>query len=237
MSQPLWPGAFNLADLGGHPLIGGGETRCGSVFRSGRREAMALDGWEAAIAAGLTAVVDLRNLNEIEREAAAAPSVPHQIIVHSLPVEDPGHPEFESRLLPYLDHPRPFEASLEIFPELFARVFGAIANAEGAVLVHCSGGRDRTGLVTAVLLLLAGVELSAILADYERAVRDANEDLKRGTNSREVARSEAELAVRIDERREALHRWLTTTDAAAILAGMGLTGVQIARLGSRLAPD
>ena len=46
---------------------------------------------------------------------------------------------------------------LERYRERFGRAFAAIADADGAVVVHCVGGKDRTGLVSALLLRLAGV--------------------------------------------------------------------------------
>jgi protein tyrosine/serine phosphatase len=56
---------------------------------------------------------------------------------------------------------------LERFPENFARAVEAIAMpTDGTVLVHCAGGVDRTGLVAAFLLRLAGVEIPTIASDY-----------------------------------------------------------------------
>ena len=52
-------------------------------------------------------------------------------------------------------------------PHAFAGVFSAIAEAEGGVVFHCFAGKDRTGLVAAMLLSLAGVAPDDIAADYE----------------------------------------------------------------------
>ena len=46
-------------------------------------------------------------------------------------------------------------------------IFGAMANAAGGVLFHCQEGKDRTGIISALLLLLAGVSDIDIYADYE----------------------------------------------------------------------
>jgi protein-tyrosine phosphatase len=51
-------------------------------------------------------------------------------------------------------------------PEAFRDVFEAIAGAEGTILFHCFAGKDRTGLVAAMLLSLAGVAGEVIAADY-----------------------------------------------------------------------
>jgi hypothetical protein len=56
---------------------------------------------------------------------------------------------------------------LERFRDNIARAVSAVASApEGVVVVHCMGGKDRTGLVTALLLHLAGVDNEQIAADY-----------------------------------------------------------------------
>ena len=49
----------------------------------------------------------------------------------------------------------------------------AIAGADGAVLVHCAGGRDRTGMICAMLLDLAGATADAIVGDYADGWRGA----------------------------------------------------------------
>jgi hypothetical protein len=69
---------------------------------------------------------------------------------------------------PQFATPLYYRPHLERFPERSARVIAAIAAAEpGGVLVHCVGGRDRTGQIAMLLLALAGVAPEAIAADYE----------------------------------------------------------------------
>ena len=52
------------------------------------------------------------------------------------------------------------------YVDLFSRYFGALAETEGAVLVHCAGGKDRTGILVALTHHLAGVHRDDILADF-----------------------------------------------------------------------
>ena len=61
MSEPDWPGARNLRDLGGRGLRDGGVTVPGRVFRSGTTGYLTDEGWQKAKAAGLRTVIDLRN--------------------------------------------------------------------------------------------------------------------------------------------------------------------------------
>src|SRR5205823_14017057 len=55
---------------------------------------------------------------------------------------------------------------LERYRDRFGRAVAAVADADGTVVVHCLGGKDRTGLVSALLLRLAGVGLETIGHDY-----------------------------------------------------------------------
>ena len=54
-----------------------------------------------------------------------------------------------------------------ITPSAARAIFEAIDRAEGAVLIHCFSGKDRTGMVAALLLDLAGVDGADIVADYQ----------------------------------------------------------------------
>lgn len=62
-----WDGARNLADLGGLPLVDGGTTVQGRVWRSAAPEWMTDAGWHVALADGLTCIIDLRNDAELGR--------------------------------------------------------------------------------------------------------------------------------------------------------------------------
>ncbi len=55
---------------------------------------------------------------------------------------------------------------LKLFPHRFAEAVAAVSEADGAVLIHCAGGVDRTGLVSALLLRLAGVSSDDVAADF-----------------------------------------------------------------------
>jgi protein tyrosine/serine phosphatase len=83
---------------------------------------------------------------------------------------------------------------------LVAAAFSALANATpGAVLIHCGAGRDRTGMIVAMLLALVDVGRAAILDDYVTGVREHNVRLQRGDLS-ERARTDAELESAIQAR-------------------------------------
>ena len=231
----VWDGARNVIDLGGLPLRGGGTTASGRVWRSAAPDAITAEGWESARAAGLTTVVDLRN--DVER--ADVRDVDGVTLVHT-PTEDPDDPDFLAECGPWLDHTRSWGPNLARYPGKFAAVFTAIADADGGVLVHCAGGRDRTGLVAAMLLALAGVEDEAIADHYEQGFRGAAEHRGPGlgydpgsgawvTAPDEPWEPDA-LDAALADRRPVLLAWLRDTDVAAYLGGAGVDPPRIARL-------
>lgn len=245
--QPYWPGSFNLADAGGLPLQGGGVTRSGRVFRSARPDYLTPEGWRAARAAGVTTVVDLRNPGESTSEgdgaaaaaAGAAPvraaAVTEGIRFVSCPTEDPSDPQFLELCGALLDHPLSYADNIRLYPRKFAEVFRAIADAEGAVLVQCAAGRDRTGMVMAMLLSVVGVTPEAIADDYvDAAIRfNARHGVEPGLTE-EKAHSAAVMEERIASRRSALLAWLESLDVESYLRASGLTSGEIDSLQARL---
>jgi protein-tyrosine phosphatase len=165
-----WDGCLNVRDLGGHRTADGGETRYGAVVRADDVRALTDAGWAAAVAYGVRTVVDLRMDVELEADPPA-----------ELPVEVLHMPFFQDDAEMFVEVEAAAEAApdytvatrevylvfLERRRENVAAAIAAVAHApEGGVVVHCVGGKDRTGLVTALLLRLAGVDNDEIAADY-----------------------------------------------------------------------
>jgi protein-tyrosine phosphatase len=178
-----WDGLLNARDLGGHATEDGDETRWDSIVRTDSVRQLSEEGWRAVVDYGVRTVVDLRS----EEELAADPPA-------ELPV-DAVHVSF------FDDRPDVFEQVEEasagatthaeatrdvylIFLEHFranvAAAIRAVAQApDGGVVVHCHGGKDRTGLVSAFLLRLAGVSIEDIATDYslsEERLRTRHEE-------------------------------------------------------------
>lgn len=239
-----WQGSRNLRDLGGRPLAGGGRTRPGRVLRSGAPEYLTDAGWAAAKAAGLRTVIDLRNA-PLETQRG-----PHHPVVSAAafeniafvvaPTEDPGNEHFLEVCGPWLDHPRSWNDNATLAQSRIAHVMRVISETEGMMLVHCAGGRDRTGMISAMLLQLAGATSAAIADDYEAGWRGAANHAGHawvyapelsGWAEHPVPRPSAEkIGQQLAERLPWVHRWAGSFDTVAYLASAGLTSDQLRSL-------
>jgi hypothetical protein len=131
-------------------------------------------GWSAARNYGIRTILDLRS----EPECAADP-LPHPDFTHSrLSLFDhfDGDPDYRSDLIDrvaHLDaagkHRVFYGEALDLDASRFAEAFGVLADADGGAFFHCVGGKDRTGVLAALLLRLVDVSAPSIEADYIRS--------------------------------------------------------------------
>ena len=198
-----WGGLHNARDLGGLPA-GTTVTRAGRVFRTPRLDGLDEQGWSELVDAGVRTIVDLRNPHEIEPLP-----LPAGVTRLHRPVEVWEDSEFMARWGEVLDSPEYYRANLAAWPEL--------------VVVHCSAGRDRTGLVTALLLSLVGVPQETIVEDYALAGLGA-----------ETGRADDELAARLAEVTGHLRGFLADLDVAEFLTVHGMSGDELTRVRARL---
>jgi protein-tyrosine phosphatase len=167
----VWDGCLNVRDLGGHPTEDGAETRFGAVIRADSIRRLSDEGWREAVAYGVATIVDLRFHSELDADPPAELPVD---TVHVPLFPDPAsHHWHEIGALSAAAGPGSkgiavlYAELLRRFPQRFAEAVAAVAGAPaGGVVVHCMVGKDRTGLVSALLLRLAGVPRAAIAADY-----------------------------------------------------------------------
>jgi protein tyrosine/serine phosphatase len=168
-------GIENFRDFGGYATACGRGMRSGRLFRSGHHARAS----EADVARlkglGISAVVDLRRPNERERDPS-----PHgerlgaEVILSDaeqehtvewlefLKASDLSIGAFRQYMLDYY-RAAPTDPR---YVDLYTRYFRALAATDGAVLVHCAAGKDRTGVICALTQHLAGVHQDDIVADY-----------------------------------------------------------------------
>ena len=152
-------------DLGGIRTRDGRTIRKGALFRARSLDHLDAADWAALHAAGVRTLIDLRNADE----RAAAPT-PDGITALHLPLDGIDDRAFWDEWSADWRFGTPvyYGPHLTHFPERSLAVLTAIADAApGGVLYHCMGGRDRTGMVTMLVLALVGVAPEDIAADYD----------------------------------------------------------------------
>ena len=167
----------NLRDLGGYSTKEGRKTKWGIFLRSGDMSAMTKDDQAALLRQGIRCVIDLRMAKEI----AIAPNV----FSDSKKVAFFNHDFWGTRFDDYRSKRKsatPEEklsdlycAGLEINGFVMAAVMKTLASSEGSFVFHCRSGKDRTGLVAALLLVIAGVPDEVVAKDFGLSTTYLNE--------------------------------------------------------------
>jgi protein tyrosine/serine phosphatase len=239
-----WEGCLNVRDLGGLLTEDGRRTRAGVVVRSDNVRTLTDAGWRALAEHGVTRIVDLRWPEELAEDQPRDVDIE---VVHISVLGDEYDADYVAELDAHLDsvddvadhYAWSYVDFLERYRERFGRALAAVADADGAVVVHCMGGKDRTGLVSALLLRLAGVDRETIGADYalssanlapvmEAWIEAAPDDAVR-RKRRKLAGTPAEGMIRVVDEIESRYG-----DVASYLRAAGLSDGQIVRLRERL---
>jgi len=164
----LIDGAFNARDVGGLVNGAGAVVRRGQVYRSGDLSRLTAAGADQLRALGVATIIDLRTAAEVARRGR-------------YPFEDSGI-AYRHRPLLDMSATEPEGQLADLPPDVLDRLYRHLAE-EGArnlaqvlawlgddgtvpVLVHCVAGKDRTGMLVAVLLAVLGVPDDDIAADY-----------------------------------------------------------------------
>jgi protein-tyrosine phosphatase len=168
-------------------------TQFGAVVRADSVRHLTPVGWQALVDYGVRTIVDLRRHDELERD----PPFDVPVDVVHVPLDDWYVDELHEIWRQEGDDASSVYATYvrmtEVLAPNFARAVETVVEApEGAVVVHCFAGKDRTGLTCAMLLRLAGVGIDDIAADYGLS----------GDNIRSIIEPWAEAAP--DERERAL---------------------------------
>ncbi|KAJ4479210.1 protein-tyrosine phosphatase-like protein [Lentinula aciculospora] len=169
-------GVINVRDLGGYPSITypGKSTKPGFIYRSAEVAGITNEGKEQVRRLGIKKVFDLRSDTEIKKYNSPLPIIEGVDLLH-IPVfqtEDYSPEMMAKRYQLYAS------GKTEAFMELYSQIldhggpaFGSILrfirdHPGDACIIHCTAGKDRTGIMAAILLKLAGVDNAAIANDY-----------------------------------------------------------------------
>ena len=228
---PVIEGLVNLRDLGGLPTESGATTQPGRLLRSESPHTLSDLGLRALLDLGIGAVVDLRTTSERERR----PSPLMDFGVHT--VHAPIFTDDE-------DYPDHLATAAEVYcwwlrerRTGIALAMNAIADAPSApILVHCHAGKDRTGVIVALVLRFAGVSVDDIAEDYAVSGvqlaamldRDRATEVEDGMDPVRVERL-------FTVRREAMLLTMECVDrehggVASLLRSIGVGGARVERL-------
>jgi protein-tyrosine phosphatase len=180
-------GAVNVRDLGGLPTTDGRSTRTGQVLRSDNLQDLSPGDVRRLVDdLGIRHVVDLRSDAEVSLEGPGPLTRDPRVTIHNLSlfseggqytdVEADTKPEFDlDAVLPWQDRSdlggpeseRTVGHYLGYLEERPDSVVAALrVMAAGPSIVHCAAGKDRTGVVVAFALDVAGATRDAVVADY-----------------------------------------------------------------------
>ena len=188
--QLNWDGCKNVRDLGGLDACDGRKTRWGALVRSDDPFKLTSKGWEALLAHGIRTIITLSTEGKTEYKIDMQ-MLPSGVEVVSVAIEDLGDREFLQKwaITDLWCTPLYYQDALRRWPERHAEVVASFAQAQtGGVLIHCSRGIDRTGIITLLLLTLVGVAAEDIVADYELSSDPERDEILRAheTSSRKV---------------------------------------------------
>jgi protein-tyrosine phosphatase len=247
-------GAVNVRDLGGLPTQDGRPTAAARLLRADNlQELSPADVRKLVHDIGVTTVVDLRSSHELELEGPApldaVPGVRHahhpvlaelgsatDVLAGALASQaDRDHSRYPAD--PVAGH---YLGYLEDRPDQVVGALRSIAHARGAALVHCAAGKDRTGVVVALALIVAGVRPQAVVDDYAASGVRAEAIVARLRRSRTYVRDvDSKPADSYRVRPETMTAFLEQLEsryggAARWLADHGLSPGDLSRLRARL---
>lgn len=167
-------GCLNFRDLGGYPTGDGHLVRPGQVFRSDALHHVSVaDVARLRDELGIGDIIDLRSSEELRAEGRG-PLAHEPIRFHHVPLFDGEAPDRDLRP-PVYDLSDRYFLLAEFAMGPIARVLTALADTTSPAVYHCAAGKDRTGVVSAIILGILEVADEVIVADY--ALTQANLDL------------------------------------------------------------
>ena len=165
---------FNFRDIGGYQSQDGRTVRWGRYYRAGRQDRMTDADLTRLEQLGVRTQIDLRKPEEI-RDQGRGPLPTLGATYHHLPVipDDRGSDALGQLVGDTGISGRRYLGYLEFGPEPWLRMFEVFANAnDHPIVLNCTAGKDRTGVSTAFLLSVLGVDRTTIEADYRLTNRE-----------------------------------------------------------------
>jgi protein-tyrosine phosphatase len=162
-------GAHNVRDLGGYRTQDGGRTRWRRFLRTDSMHRLTAAAQTVLLEYGVGTIIDLRRTQEVKAEPnvfADSTAVQYHHL-NMIGDEDLGIVPAPEDAAMSLQIAHSYYGYLDQCHAMVNRILGTLAAAQNQVaLFHCASGKDRTGLIAALLLGLVGVPEETIIADY-----------------------------------------------------------------------
>lgn len=219
-----FPSMLNIRDLGGHKSKFG-LTRYGTLIRSDAPYKLSQNEIDEFMKLGVTTVIDFRSKPEIEQKPCVLAKI-DGVKYYNIPM-------YGGNVMPPSEElvaPGYFKMIED--KETIYKIMHVIATSKGNVLYHCSAGKDRTGVISALLLTLVGVSSKEIAEDYyvswENIKQLIDELLEKNPNMR-----------MLENRREYIEDFLQMLNnkygtANEYLMKIGLTNKEIEKIKAKL---
>jgi hypothetical protein len=160
-------GACNFRDLGGYPTVDGRQTRWGQLFRSDTLHELTEADLEVLRGVGLVGIIDLRTATEVGRTGRGPLGGEPIVYLHASVLQEEGGESAGAPAPPDDDPAERYLWYLEVGRAAFTDALTMVADPNNHPLVfHCAAGKDRTGVLAALILDILGVERSVIVDDY-----------------------------------------------------------------------
>ena len=170
-------GCFNFRDIGGYIGLDGRALRWGRYYRAGRQDRMTADDLTRVQELEMRTQIDLRRVDELEDHG---PGPLEELGLRRewiSVIPENGTQILNDRLGPGISGTR-YLNYLTFDSGRWLRVFELLADpASYPVLVHCTAGKDRTGVTTALVLSVLGVAPATIEADFGLTNEDVHRQL------------------------------------------------------------
>lgn len=187
-------GAHNVRDLGGYP-VGMHQTKWHAFLRGDALHGLTDEDCDFLYRYGVRTVIDLRSEAEVLRDpdrTCGEGSIAY--VRAALGDEDLSDPDMLEKLDEAGFHsPQDLYASFLENTASIRTIFRAMAQApkDSAILFHCNSGKDRSGIISMLLLMLAGVSRADCVSDYivsYPAIFESENDMQRWEQASEKAR-------------------------------------------------
>ena len=230
----------NCRDLGGMPLAGGKTFRKGIFLRSESPQWIPADAIQQVKDYGAKTIIDLRGEEEIRQDGNPFIGDP-DVFYHNVPLLNGNPNDTKDETMEYLRTHILGDYYIIIAEEMGDRlvdIMRLLLNSDGLALFHCQHGKDRTGVVAAILYLISGASREDIIHNYE-----VSEYYLRDLLAPILRKMPADLRHALNSNRENMIKFLDYLDskwdgdAEKLLMANGLTSDELSRLKAKCIED